>query len=205
MFDRRVDLVRRARRGELYAVADGVSSSVRGDTAAEMALECIAEFFTNHRPATEELLLDLMETADAQVRMTTDAACTLTGVWLADGVASVFNLGDSVTFMYRSGTLRRITPMQVRGRGLAAYVGMGPSVRHNVFLENVPFQKGDLFLVCSDGVLEAVDVDELHGLVDGREEAGGVLLAEVEKRLEERGHTDDATMLVVQVLEVESA
>ena len=82
---------------------------------------------------------------------------------------------------------------------------MGDTVRHNIFVENIPFKKGDLFLICSDGVLEALDVEELHHLVDGREEAGGVLLAEVERRLEARGHTDDATMLVVQVLEVESA
>lgn len=205
LLDRGNDHVRRSRRGVIYAVADGVSTSVAGDTAAEMAIELLGEFFTTHRPATEELLLDLVETADAQVRMTTDAACTLTGVWLANGVASVFNLGDSATLMYREGILRRITPPQLRGLGLAAYVGMGKTVRHNVFLENIPFKKGDLFLICSDGVLEALDVEELHHLVDGREEAGGVLLAEVERRLEARGHTDDATMLVVQVLEVESA
>jgi serine/threonine protein phosphatase PrpC len=205
LLDHRTDLVRRARRGVIYAVADGVSSSVGGDTAAEMAIELLHEFFTTHRPPTEELLLDLVETADAQVRMTTDAACTLTGVWLADGVASVFNLGDSATMMYRGGTLRRITPPQLRGRGLAAYVGMGDTVRHNIFVENIPFQKGDVFRVCSDGVLEAVTAEELHDLVNGKEEAGALFLAEVERRLESRGHTDDATMLVVQVLEVESA
>ena len=209
LLDRRHHGVRRVRRGALYAVADGVSTSA-GDNraaarAAELALECLAEFFTNQRPATEELLLDLVETADAQVRMTTEAACTRTGVWLAGGVALVFNLGDSATLLYRAGVLRRITPRQVRGRGLAAYVGMGSSVRHNVFLESLPFQKGDLFLVCSDGVFEALSEAELHDLMDGKEEAGGLLLAEVERRLEERGHADDATILLVQILEVESA
>jgi serine/threonine protein phosphatase PrpC len=66
------------------------------------------------------------------------------------------------------------------------------------FLRRMPMQLGDRYLICSDGILEALSVDELSSLL---EEHGDDLIDEVQQRLEDRGHTDDATMVQLRILE----
>jgi len=201
LWDPRQDLVATARRGSIYAVADGVSSVEASDSAAQTAIECIRDFFTADRPAGEDLILDLVERADAEVRLTTGSACTLAGVWLHAGVATVFNIGDSAVYLWREGTIERLTPAMTRGGGLAAYIGMGGGVRPSIHIEGIPFNAGDVFLVGSDGIFAAVPPGDLKVLC----EAPAALLPTVATRLVDGGHDDDATLVYVRVLGVEAS
>ncbi|HJN74664.1 MAG TPA: protein phosphatase 2C domain-containing protein [Myxococcota bacterium] len=201
LWDPREELVLKARRGSIYAVADGVSSAVDSDRAAETAIECMREFFTSDRRAGEDLILDLVERADAEVRLTTGSACTLAGVWLHAAVATVFNIGDSAVFLWRSGTIERLTPAQRRGGGLAAYIGMGGAIRPSIHVQALPFRRGDVFLVGSDGIFDAVPPGDLRVLC----EAPAALLPTVATRLVDGGHDDDATLVYVRVLEIEAS
>lgn len=200
LWDPREELVRKARRGSIYAVADGVSSVDHSDSAAETAIECIRDFFTADRSPSDDLLLDLVERADVEVRMSSGSACTLAGVWLHAGLATVFSVGDSAVYLARSGGIERLTRPQNRGGGLNAYVGMGAGVRPSTQLAAIPFQRGDVFLVGSDGIFDAVPPGDLQVLC----EAPAALLPTVATRLVDGGHDDDATLVYVRVLEVEA-
>lgn len=202
LFDHRDPTVRFARRGALYAVADGVGSTRDGAAAAEVVIQHLQQFFTSSWHPSENLLVDVVEAADAEVRMTIGSASTLTGVWMADRVVSIFNVGDSAVFLHRDGQLQRMTPEQKRGGGLSAWVGMGPSIRHMLFIRRLPIHVGDEYLICSDGVLEALSVQELGTLIHAH---GDALLDQVRERLDDRGHGDDATMIQLRVLAEEVA
>jgi serine/threonine protein phosphatase PrpC len=198
LLDPRVESVRRARRGVLYAVADGVSSSVAGSEAAQLCIESLQDFFTANRTPTEDLLLDIVERADAEVRLTTGSACTLVGVWLCHGVATIFSVGDSSAVLVRDGAARRMNPLQRRGGGLAAFVGMGPGVRASVFLESLPMQLNDRFWLGSDGAFDLVDEAWL---------ARSCPVAESMDMIRPRfdgQHDDDATLVGIEVLALES-
>ncbi|MCB9758511.1 MAG: protein phosphatase 2C domain-containing protein [Alphaproteobacteria bacterium] len=198
LLDGRHAVVRDADRGVLYAVADGVSSTGEGYIAAELTCECLSEFFTTARPPSEELLLDLVENADAQVRLTSESACTLAGVWIAGPRAWVFCVGDSVVLRFRRGKLARMTPGQTRGRGLAAYIGMGSNVRPTVYLERIGVSDGDVFMLMTDGVLGCVSEGQLAEAFDLHPDPEAVL-EYVQSELARIGNDDDATLIMVQV------
>lgn len=198
LLDARNAQVREAGRGVIYAVADGVGSTSQGHLAAELCCETLAEFFTTSRPASEDLIIDLIETADAQVRLTTSSASTLAGLWMMAGQARVFCLGDSGVYRIHGGRLSRLTPKQVRGRGLAAYVGMGPSVRHALFLDRLYLHPDDVFLLLSDGVVQAVPEPMLAELYR-RTPDPLTLMDTVQDELNRQNARDDATLIVVKV------
>ncbi len=198
LLDPRVEAVRLARRGVVYAVADGVSSSAAGNEAAQLCIESLLEFFTANRTPTEDLLLDIVERADAEVRLTTGSACTLVGIWLCHGVATIFSVGDSSVVLVRDGAARRLNPLQRRGGGLAAFVGMGSGVRSSMFLESLPMKEHDRFWLGSDGAFDLVDE---AWLVRSCSVAESIDM--VRPRFDGL-HDDDATLVGIEVLALEA-
>ncbi len=203
LLDARHEGVRAARRGTIFAVADGVGSTQAGEEAAEVTCEALGRFFTIDRSASEDLLRDLIESADAEVRLTTSGACTLSGIWLAEGRVRVFNLGDSAVYRVRGPNMERLTVPQTRGRGLSAFVGMGSAVKHNLVIEREDLQVGDLFLVLSDGVLEAMSEEVLRrAFIRGNTVAH--VIGALDRELSNQVHKDDATLIAVHVLGLEA-
>lgn len=204
MYDGRVAVVREARRGVLYALADGVSSTTNGFRAAEATCEALAEFFVTSRPVSDELFLDLVETADAQVRLTTGAACTLALLWLDGRYGCVVNAGDTAIYRYRRGKLSRLTPSQTRGGGLATYIGMGPTVRHTTWLERIDVAPNDVFILATDGVMRVVKEPQLEEALEIHRSIDAVMEM-TWSELQRLGHPDDATMIAVDVGEPDEA
>ncbi|MCK6520556.1 protein phosphatase 2C domain-containing protein [Myxococcota bacterium] len=198
LLDARNLVVRGAGRGVLYAAADGVTSAGNGFAAAELACEALAELFTSSRAASEELLIDLIESADAQVRLTTSSACTLAGIWMSAGQGRVFCLGDTAVLRWQKGKLTRLTPKQVRGRGLAAYVGMGGLVRHALFFDRLYLQPEDVFIIATDGLLHVVPEEELATLLEA-DPSPAAIIEQVHGRLHAAPVPDDATFVVCRV------
>jgi protein phosphatase len=191
--------IHRVRRGVMYVVADGVSSTSDGGRAARITCEKLREFFTGARSASQESLVDLVEAADNAVRTETASATTLAGVWLAAGRAWVFSVGDSAIFRLRDARLERLNFPDTRHGGLATYVGMGKKVRTALQIRVLDFRAGDLFLVCSDGLLDILDEKAIQNAFFVAPGARG-LVKELDRQLAQRGHADDATLIVAQVL-----
>ena len=194
--------VRAARRGVLYAVADGVTSTPKGGRAAQIVCSQLKDFFTSQRAASQEQLVHLVEAADTQVREETQSATTLAGIWIAAGQVWAFSVGDSRIFRVRNAELERLNFPDTRGRGLATYVGMGPRVRTALQIHVLEIRVGDLYLLCSDGVLESLGERAIQNAFFVAPGARG-LIAELDRQLRQRGHTDDATVLAAQVLALE--
>jgi protein phosphatase len=193
------------RRGALYAVCDGVSTTRRGRDAADLTCSRVDTFFDRFQEPRLDSLRQLVTEIDFELRDGTgEAACTLSLLWLAYGRAHVLHVGDSQVYRVRHGETVRITQNHRGGRHLGAYIGMGPSVADVLQVWHEPLFVGDLFLLVTDGVTEVVGPDELSDAwwtVGGSpQRASHAIIAEVNRR----GGQDDATALVVDVLAVES-
>ena len=176
------------RRGSLFLVCDGVSTVPRGREAAELTVSRMDSFFQRrpHVDSLRELVIEI----DWML-------------WLAEGRANVVHVGDSQVYRVRHGETLRITKEHRGGRALGAYMGMGPEVGKVLQVWDDELFAGDLYLLVTDGVTEVVPVEELRdtwwAIGASPQHAAQAIINEVDRR---KG-TDDATALVVDVLDPE--
>lgn len=141
---------------------------------------------------------------------------TLTGLLLQGGQAWVAHVGDSRIYLVRSGRIRQLsedhslvqeqiragilTPEEARHSHLrniiTRSVGFESSVPVDILREEV--MEGDVFLLCSDGLSNLVDEEEIAALVEssaGTEEIPPALI----DLANDRGGDDNITAIVVRV------
>jgi hypothetical protein len=130
----------------------------------------------------------------------------------------VVNVGDSRTYVRRSGRLRRvtvdhsyvqelvstghITEMEARNHPrrniVTRALGIEPSVKVDTWV--LPLVRGDRYVLCSDGLVDEVDDDEINSVLatvaDPQEAAEALVLL-----ANHHGGRDNTTVVVVDVLE----
>ncbi len=206
VLDARVAEVVQLRRGTLFAVCDGVSSVPEGGWAAKLTCERLISFFDRDVPPSQEGLLQLINEIDWELRGRGEgkAASTLSALWLADRTAHLVHVGDSEVFRVRHGHIESITERQGRGRRLGAYMGMGPQLNEVAQLWRGPLFVGDLFILATDGVTEIVSQAELQAAWWASCGDPQRCVEAVVRTVEERRGADDASLVVVDVLSLES-
>ena len=201
-------MVKRARRGVLYAVADGVSSTNQGQYAAQMTCNLLEEFFEGEDEPTvaniKSALIDLdLELAGSGRGK---AACTLSGIWMFGGVANVLHIGNSEVLRMRDGDLVSLSPENESASRsmLKSYMGMG-KLEAALYVASEPFEVGDVYFLLTDGVREAFPS---QGAIASTWVRSGQdpqrFGAMVVKVAEEKSVQDDATVIAVQVIGLET-
>ncbi|MFH1463332.1 MAG: protein phosphatase 2C domain-containing protein [Pseudomonadota bacterium] len=206
VLDARVAEVVQLRRGTLFAVCDGVSTVPAGGWAATLTCERLTSFFDADVAPSQEGLKQLVNEIDWELRGRGEgqAACTLSALWLADRSAYIINVGDSQVFRVRHGAIQPLTEGRGRGVGLGVFMGMGPALNERSQSWHDTLFAGDLFFLVTDGVTSVVSSEEL---LDAWWKSGGdpqpCAEAVVDLVAQRRG-ADDATVVVVDVLSLES-
>ena len=177
----------------LFVVADGMGGHNAGDYASSHGVNTLVEQIrkdANYNPvkviryaieaANTELLNSASGNESLQGMGTTMVVCTIVGQY-----AYVANIGDSRLYLIRKGQAIQITKdhsyveeMVERGRmrrGSAEYarskniitraVGIDSQVSADFF--EADLMPGDRFLLCSDGLSNMVDDDEIAGIAGG--------------------------------------
>jgi serine/threonine protein phosphatase PrpC len=210
----------------LFAVADGMGGARAGELASQIAVEAMrAEADSDG----EERVANLIREANRRVfvRSHEDAAVsgmgtTMTAAFVEDdGTVTIGHVGDSRAYRLRGDRLEQLTDDHslvaelVRSGRLSAEeaeghpqrsvitraVGTDPEVNVDVF--TVPGEPGDLFLICSDGLTDMVDDDEIQRVLS---EGRGDLEAtarELVGRANERGGEDNITVVFFELEEGE--
>ncbi|MDY7039315.1 MAG: Stp1/IreP family PP2C-type Ser/Thr phosphatase [Chloroflexota bacterium] len=213
-----------ARKGRLYAVADGMGGHAAGEVASQLAIAVLFETYYNDPiPDLQESLRRAVVAANDAVyaQAAADEArsgmgTTLVAAVLYQDKAIIANVGDSRAYFLRQAHIEQITSdhswvgeqieagllTQEEARGhvyrsvITRCLGHEPDVKVDFF--ELDLQSGDALVLCTDGLTNLVDAEEIWREVTSREPqaAAEVLVAHAN----ERGGPDNITVIVVKLI-----
>ena len=177
----------------LFAVADGMGGAQAGEVASEMA---ISEFVAERDPSTaaEEQLEQIAIAANRKIwdMAQSDSrhagmGTTLTAAMLDGQHVAVGHVGDSRLYLYRDGSIERmtrdhslveefvrqgkLTPEQAEKHPQRSVItrALGPENSVEVDKFRIPARSGDVFLLCSDGLSGMVSDADMEAILgEGR-------------------------------------
>ena len=212
-------------RAPLFVVADGMGGAQAGEVASALAVE---EF---QRPLAdagtpEQRLADRVQAANRRIYETAQSAheqagmgTTLTAAYLDDADLAVAHVGDSRAYIFRDGSLTRLTQdhslveeLVRRGKLTEEQAAEHPQrsiITRALGIENdvevdtwtFPVRAGDVVLICSDGLTSMIGEDQIAAALGSEpdlDRAGERLIAEAN----EAGGRDNITVVLFRVEDV---
>jgi len=215
-----------ASRGSIFLVCDGMGGHAAGQIASELATKTFIDVYLHH--PSQDPHTAIRSAVSAAHRFVTDVGrslparrgmgCTMTGLVLRQGTATIVNVGDSRAYRFRNGRILQLTqdhthvdemlragiltPEQAETHPdrhiLSRAIGGEGEVVAD--LEDLPIQAGDVFLLCSDGLTNHVGDAQLEEALaaHGPGEAAWKLIGQALLG----GGSDNATVLIVRIDEV---
>jgi serine/threonine protein phosphatase PrpC len=226
--------------GAFFIVADGMGGHAAGEVASAMAVDEVRKALEAARAQVEEFaktpgdegrraLVALLEGAVQRAHQAVfdrggreadkkGMGTTLEVVLVADGEAFVAHVGDSRTYLVRSGAAAQVTtdhtvaevlviegkltPEEARLSPLRTIlvnaIGVSPDV--GVELAHIKLRRGDKLLLCSDGLHDYFPADtEIGELLGANEAEPG--LGRLVTLAKERGGHDNITGVLVEVVD----
>ena len=207
----------------LYGVADGMGGHNGGDIASQMAVLMLGRVLEGAKPAMsllkggiEEVNL-LIYREQLKNELLSGMGTTLTVIWEDEDKLLLGHVGDSRAYLIRNGKISQITQdhsvvaEMVRSGAITEEeakhhpyrnvitqaVGTGEEVLMQ--LDEIEKKRGDKFLICSDGLYEYIEKEEMlnHLQCSPVDHAADVML---EKALA-MGGKDNITLLIAEVTE----
>ncbi len=215
------------RYGHFFVVADGMGAHAAGELASQLAVELIPQNYRKSGQAAPaeslhksiaEANAEIYRRGQANIEFRSMGTTCSTLVLLPEG-AVVAHVGDSRIYQLRNGQLFQLTfdhslvwEMQAAGEVTdeTARSGvipknvitrsLGPNANVEIDLEGpFPVQKGDCYLLCSDGLSGQVTDDEIGTILRILEpEEAAQLFVDLSNL---RGGPDNITAVIVRVAE----
>lgn len=208
-------------KGATYVVCDGVGGAENGEIASEITVKCFMEAFKENPNADANQVL---QTAEAKLSdyinehpKSIGLGTTLTVSQVRDEGIYIAWCGDSRIYQFRNGEIifqttdhswvndalksDIITPEEAVNHPKSNIITRAvqgshkPTVTDTRLLTDI--QKGDLFLHCSDGVLETWEDDDLKALFSSEDHPDKIL--EIIKRECIQHSRDNYTAIVYQI------
>lgn len=207
----------------LFIVADGMGGHKAGDHASKLCVESMVDSVgkSSHKTpvtifeeavdiANNKIYSAAKENVEFEGMGTTMVACTLFGETMY-----VANIGDSRLYLLRDGISQitddhslveelvkqgNITESEARVHPQKNIItrALGTDGQVNADFFEVMVQKGDIVLLCSDGLSNMLDDEDMEYIVrhsDTLEEAGTVLV----ERANQSGGDDNITVVLVRI------
>jgi serine/threonine protein phosphatase PrpC len=214
-------------RGALFVVADGMGGHDLGEVASELTIQQVKDtYYHNLQSDIPTSLRDAIKQANIAICQANEArrepgehgygmGATCVAAVLHEQMLYAANVGDSRVYVLHESQLRQITrdhsivaqmvergeitPAQVRTheKRNQIYRSLGEKPELEVDLFTEPVQEGDTLILCTDGLWEMMEDEELGAIIEqyGPEESVQHLIA----RANEAGGTDNVTAIVVRV------
>lgn len=206
----------------LLAVADGVGGHPGGEDASSIAVAALRYAVPEDvREDPETALLDALDAANAAVR---DAArdrhlegmaSTVVAAYVGPAGVTVANAGDSRAYLFRDGTLERltddhslvavleakeeITEEEARRHPMRSMIvralGLDDDLRADV--DTVPVLPGDVLVLCTDGVSDPLTDAEMTDVL--RTTTDPDVAADLLVAMARETGGDDTTVVVAQL------
>jgi serine/threonine protein phosphatase PrpC len=206
----------------LLALSDGMGGHQAGEVASALVLESLQQALRDQpQGPVHEQLERAVERANRTVLSAAEQAnrrgmgATLTALFVRGAEAYIAEVGDSRGYLLRNGRLRQITrdqslvqllidhgvitPQEARRSTqknlILQAVGLSAEVR--VAIARLELRRGDRFLLCSDGISNAISDDELRQiLIDSDPRAACETMIALAN---DRGGDDNQTAIVCDV------
>jgi PPM family protein phosphatase len=214
-----------ARKGRLAIVADGMGGHEGGQEASRIAVEAIQEVFAETSDADiRSLLLVGFQTAHERILQYAEGhpelhgmGTTATAIVLLDHQLYYAHVGDSRLYMVRGASISRVThdhsyvgrlvqngvisaeeaETHPQRHILTAALGAGAEVSPEIPQDPIELQKGDLLVLCTDGLWSLLSENEIQSIVAFNEppEACRALI----QLTKDRGGPDNITAQVLRI------
>lgn len=208
---------------KFFAVADGMGGHQAGAFASNLALKIVKENIlqNNLEEDTMQLLTQIVERANEKIHLIgvkeqdkEGMGTTFTSIWLKEECAFLAHVGDSRAYLLRNGELTPLTDDHslvgelMRNGSLTSSEAqshpkkhmltraLGVDINVKVDTKRIPWEFGDLFFLCTDGLTNLLTDEEIKGILTDNM----VLKGSLEKLLKlafQRGGQDNITMLAI--------
>jgi PPM family protein phosphatase len=179
-------------KGVLVVVADGMGGHSAGEVASRLAVEVVTRAYYEDRDDPRTALENAFHEANHEIHKAaekdaskTGMGTTCTALVLQDGTAISAHVGDSRLYLVREGSIYLMTEdhsavMEMVKAGLITLeqarhhpeknvilraMGSHPEVEVTTWQEPFPVRAGDRFLLCSDGLYDLVEDEEIKQIV----------------------------------------
>lgn len=202
--------------GFCVAVFDGMGGEHFGEHASyaaarqlQQAERKIADFFIPERKYLQRTTEELNEAVvKLQEEMCTDRiGSTLVSLYFSGRYVYVCNVGDSRAYRLRDGEFLQLSVDHVEKRPdkdhrkapLIQYLGYGSEeIEIDPYIAKGKIKKGDMYLLCSDGLTDMLTNFEISDIMLKHEDAEECARALVESALEHGGR-DNITVIVCRL------
>jgi len=178
-------------KGLLVLVADGMGGHSAGEVASKMAVELISRVYYEEKTDARHALEAGFHAANKAINdwsandeRVSGMGTTCTALVLRDGLAIAAHVGDSRLYLIRNGQIYLMTEdhsavMEMVKQGLISLnearhhpeknvilraLGSHPEVEVTIWDTPLPVRAGDMFLLCSDGLYDLVEDEEIKQL-----------------------------------------
>jgi serine/threonine protein phosphatase PrpC len=213
-------------KGALLLVCDGMGGAAAGEVASQMAVDSIYEALAVATPQPRDAFARLVRRAveranerifiqsrDNQSERGMGTTCTVAA--LVDSTLVVGQIGDSRCYILREGKLAQVTkdqslawqlieagamtPEEAKAFEHANIIlqALGVQERVEVVLSQVDLRKGDVALLCSDGLHGPVSDEELLSILVMEPDLQGAAQALIQKALDRDG-PDNITVVLAR-------
>lgn len=208
-------------------VADGMGGAAAGEMASQIFAQTAVDLFNEGLAESEQKLVDRVQTTflEANDRILEHVekhpqhkgmGCTAELLAFTTTGFVIGHMGDSRTYRLRQGNFKQltkdhslvqdqldqglITPEQARSHKMRNIILRAVGVRPSPALDTLrgPIFNGDLFLLCSDGLTDLVDDDDIVHVLQGN----GALVAKAEQLIgmaNSAGGKDNVTVVLAKV------
>lgn len=205
-------------KGIAIALADGISSSDVSQVASETAVKsfltdyfCTSEVWSVKKSAQQVLIATNSwlhsQTRQSQHRYDKDKGyvCTLSAIVIKSTTAHILHVGDSRIYRLRGNALEQLTKDHrhwVSQDKSHLSRALGISQELEIDYHALPVDKGDIFLLVTDGIYEFVAPDLLINLIHANEDYLDKAAQGIVDKAYAQGSTDNLTAQVVRVDEL---
>ncbi|MBN2723014.1 MAG: serine/threonine-protein phosphatase [Deltaproteobacteria bacterium] len=178
----------------LFLLADGMGGHVGGKRASSLAVSLVNEYLESNLESSSSSPLDLFHDAlvNANISIYQEAqrdpelkgmGTTFTGLWYTDSHLQILHVGDSRLYRYRDGCLDQlsqdhtwvaeqlkagyITEEEAKNSRFKSVITRSVGFEKEVYpdKEQLPVTAGDVYIMCSDGLSNYFQMDELERLL----------------------------------------
>ena len=205
---------------ETFVVADGMGGAQAGEVASQMLVETVKEFLSETPPYNEQILSQAILLANRKIlnlaRQNPNylgMGTTATILSLDDRKAYFAHVGDSRIYRLRNNFLEQltedhsyvetlvrrgeITPEEARVHPMKNVLTQAVGVVENISVDtaNFPVESGDTFLLCTDGLTNMVDDENIAKILQGASNPADALIDAALRA----GGRDNISVIVVGV------